>query len=58
MGALTCTCYQGKNPLMILPESPGGSRGPVGFINLESLMDLLPSKSSTQQMTLRMTLNS
>ena len=30
----------------------------VGFINLGSLMDLLPSKSSAQQMTLEMTRNS
>ena len=47
-----------KIPQTILPESPWASEAPVGFINSRSLMDLLPSKSSAQQMTLRTTRNS
>ena len=47
-----------KIPQMILPESPGGSGAPVGFINPGTLMDRLPSKGSAQQTTLRTTRSS
>ena len=50
----------GKTKILhtILPESPGGSGAPVGFINPGSLMDRLPNKGSAQQTTLRATRNS
>ena len=38
-----------KIPWTILPESPGGSGAPIGFINPGSLMDRLPSKGLAQQ---------
>jgi hypothetical protein len=57
-GTLARTRCQDKNPQTILPESPRGSGAPVGFINPWSLMDLLPSKSSAQQMMLRTTRDS
>ena len=37
-----------KIPQTILPESPGGSGAPVGFINPGSLGDRLPRQGSTQ----------
>ena len=37
-----------KIPRTFLPESPGGSGAPVGFINLGSLGDRLPCQGSTQ----------
>ena len=37
-----------KIPQTILPESPGGSEAPVGFINPESLVDWFPNKGSAQ----------